>query len=201
MLGQRGFDFVREDAIFSKIPNRAKRPDFYVMPPGGSNFLVEVESFKKPTPLDLIEADAMFVADTTPQKRIDRRVRAAADQLAPYADLDIPLVVLLDNHRQVRLEGLGLEALAALFGDLMNDAWNPDAPLVRGARDYISAVLVNEPCVWFDDDQKEEPFTLPRPMRVRVIHHPHAARPLSLATFAVGENEQFVRTTRWMRVR
>jgi hypothetical protein len=200
MLTQRELSFIREDQIFTKIPNRGKKPDFYVMPAKGPDFLLEVESFREPTALDRMEADVMFVADSTPQKRIDRRVRAAAGQLAPYADLGIPLVILLDNHRQVGLEGLGLEAVAALFGGLDTN-WNPDAPLVRGMRDYVSAVLVNEPATAYLADYGDEPFTIERPMRIRAVHHPHAATPLPLSVFAGNDDEQFVRDGPWRAIR
>jgi hypothetical protein len=192
MLSERGCSFAREAEIFSRIPNRGKKPDFLVTAPGICDFLVEVESFREPTALDRMEADVMFVADATPQQRIDRRVRAAAAQLSPYRDLGLPLVVVLDNHRQVRLEGLGLEALVPLFGSGAGSAWNPDAPLLRGERDYVSAVVVNEPSVRFDEDYGSQPFTTSRPMRVLAVHNPHATTPLPLSMLAGGTARQFV---------
>src|SRR5438034_7883644 len=96
------------------------------------------------------------------QKRVNRAVRDAAEQLEPYQDLDIPLVVVLDNHRQVGLCGPDKHALRSLFGELYYtktvdtrtgtalggvamEHQDDGAPLACGARPYISAVLVNLP--------------------------------------------------------
>jgi hypothetical protein len=189
LLAQRAYAFVGEGRAFERIPKRGKRPDFYVMPEDGAHVLVEVKAFEKPTWLDELDATPMFVASDRPsQARINRQVRAAAAQLAPYSDLGIPLVIALDNHRQVRLEGLGIDALAPLFGAPMRKGYDPDAPL---RSDLVSAVLVNEPLSRFDDDGPDA-FTVPRSMRVRVAHNPRAAVPLPLTLFATAVDEQWI---------
>ena len=51
------------------------------------------------------------------QKRANRLVRDAAEQLAPYVTYNLPTVIMLDNYRQ---KGIGLDkhTFGALFGEL-----------------------------------------------------------------------------------
>src|SRR5207249_4689891 len=126
------------------------------------NFLAEVESFERPTVLDTAQSRTFSLSHMALQKRVNRAVRNAADQLEPYRILDIPLVVVLDNHRQVGISGPDNHALRSLFGelyfiktvdtmtgadfgDVAMEHQDDGAPLASGARPYVSAVLVNLP--------------------------------------------------------
>jgi hypothetical protein len=51
------------------------------------------------------------------QKRANRLVRDAAEQLLPYADLGLPMVIGLDNYRQ-KGSSLDERTLGGLFGEL-----------------------------------------------------------------------------------
>lgn len=212
LLGQRGCTFEPEDLIFSKIPNRGKQPDFHVTFPGGGNAIVEVESFEKATILRTTRSRVFSIGHMSLQKRINRAVRHAADQLAPYADLGVPLLVVLDNHRQVGLQ-LKRNELESLFGeqkvvltidletgrqlgDAVLEHEDDGSPFAGGARSFVSAVIVNEPEYRFDDLDKVDDFTRERPMRARVIHHPCALTPLPLEVFAMDEQIVY-RDERW----
>lgn len=144
------------------------------------------------------------------QKRINRAVRNAADQLAPYAGDGIPLIVVLDNHRQIGLQ-IGRMELIELFGRIgygitidtqtghsVSQGWeqDDDCPLGSARRDYVSAILVNIPQARFDTWEAPDDFTAQRPMRVHLIHNPYAAVPLPLWVFSESNDKQIVRADR-----
>lgn len=212
LLTQRACTFEPEERVFSRIPNRGKQPDFFVTFPDGRGAVAEVESFEKPTILRTTTARVISVGHMSLQKRINRAVRHAAEQLAPYADLGIPLLVVLDNHRQVGLQ-LKRHELVSLFGEqrivlTLDTATGKQigepvlqheedgSPFAGGARAFVSAVIVNEPVYRFDDFDKTDDFTQERPMRARIIHHPHAQTPLPLEVFAMDEQIVY-RDERW----
>lgn len=212
LLAQRACVFEPEDRVFTKIPNRGKQPDFYVTLPGGVNAIAEVESFEKPTVLRTTKSRVFSLGHMTLQKRINRAVKRAANQLAPYSDLGLPLLVVLDNHRQVGLQ-LKRHELLSLFGEQkivltvdpqngrqMGDAVleheDDGSPFASGARPYVSAVIVNEAGYRFDDFDQDDDFTQERPMRARIIHHPLALQPLPFGVFAADEQIVY-RDGRW----
>ena len=217
-IRQRGYHYEYEEDIFKNkiIPKCNKTPDFYVQSIDNLAFLVEVESFEKKTVLHTKKSHVMSLSHMVLQKRINRAVRNAADQLKPYADLGLSLVIVLDNHRQV---GLSLEyrELVSLFGEQYftfkidsvtgNQVDQPvfehqddGSPFASGERSYISAVLVNEPGCRFDNFKTEDDFTIERPMRARIIHHPGAAIPLAFSAFQTTVDEHIVyRDKHWQK--
>lgn len=119
LLDQRGYRYVTESDLESVITIRnSKRPDFWVDTGQGVRFLAEVKSFEKPTAVQLNDEPrfAMFVDDG--QRRINGQpIEKAAQQLAPYRNDGMPLIVVLDNHRQVGVS-LGTVELIQIFGSL-----------------------------------------------------------------------------------
>lgn len=217
LIKQRGYIYDREEQVFRKLPRRTKEPDFYVEPTNNPAFLIEVESFEKETVLRTAKSRVFSLDRMVLQKRINRAVRRAADQLEPYADISLPLVIVLDNHRKVGLP-LGFHELVSLFGE-QNFTFTIDAevgemvgqptiehqedgsPFAGGERSYISAVLVNEPEYRFDSSNAGDDFTIERPMRVRVIHHPFALMPFPFSVFQGPDDEHITyRDGRWRKI-
>lgn len=210
LMSQRGHLCEYEENIFKNTPisRRNKVPDFYVQLKSTSAFLVEIKSFEEQTALRTDRSRVGSLNHMQLQKRINRAVRDAADQLKPYADLGLSLVIVLDNHRRIGLP-LRDRELICLFGEqsitfkidpeIGNRISPPElkhqddgAPFAHGDRPYISAVLVNEPACRLDTLDAEDNFTIERPMRVRVIHHPGAKVPLELSAFQVAGDEHIV---------
>ena len=115
LLGQRRYRYWDEHELARVITVQRTRPDFFVRTPHDGDFLVEVESFQEPTILRTMDAGVISLDGMKLQKRINRAVRNAAAQLEPYQDKRIPLVVALDNWRQVGLS-LGVVDLIQVFG-------------------------------------------------------------------------------------
>lgn len=113
-----------------------------------------------------------------------------------YRDLKLPLVVALDNWRQVgvpldRLDLVHLFGLVEVRGFLDTHTAQPKdvhwahrdddgSSLAPGRSDYISAVAVP----WPDRRVPNDDFSVERPMYVRVIHNPFATVQLPLPVFA-----------------
>jgi hypothetical protein len=211
MLEQRRYGYLPEGKLARAVTLQNTIPDFYVDTGHKVRFLVEVESFEKETILRRSSASVISLNPMALQKRINRAVRNAADQLEPYALEAIPLVITLDNHRQVGLN-IGHIELIELFGQIgygitidtttgrtVSEGWeqNDDCPLVPGRRDFVSAVIVNIP-EWRDDP---DDFSVERPMRVHVIHNPNATHPLPLWVFSLTDDRQIVNVrNRWIEI-
>jgi hypothetical protein len=209
--------YITERSLDQVITIRGgKRPDFLVETGRSLRFMTEVKAFETPTVLDrsVESIGAMFVGDL--QKRINSgSIERAAKQLAPYAHEDFPRVVVLDNHRQIGIS-LGTIELIQVFGTLqyeftidsttgtsISEGWSHrDSNSAMGDRQrrYISAVVVNVPTERFDAfDGTVDDFTVPRPMRVHVIHNPDAANPLPLWVFSEPDDKQIIRQgDRWI---
>jgi hypothetical protein len=215
LLEQRDYSYVPENLLQSAIKIRGdKRPDFLVDRRQGIRFLAEVKAFDKPTGLDLADESvgAIFVGET--QKRINQGVIVrASKQLAPYADEGLPLVVVLDNHRQIGVSPGTIE-LIQIFGTLqyhitvdantgvnVAEGWahnTEDYAIGDKRRPHISAVVVNVPIERFDTFEAADDFTRQRPMRAHVIHNPDATNPLPLWVFSEPHDMQIIRQDgRW----
>ncbi len=118
LLKQRGFGYWAEDQLDQKIKVRKKRPDFYVEAPPNWKFLVEVESFQKSGPLRGWSGGARARDPLPILKRIRTDVGHAAQQLNPYRGLNMPMLVILDNWRQVGLRSNASDLWDALFRPL-----------------------------------------------------------------------------------
>ena len=117
LLEQRACSFVPERDLERAITVRTKRPDFVVETGRGVRFLMEVESLEAPSALDRVDPRVRtFSLDPMAlQKRMNHTVRNGADQLAPYQNDRMPLVVALDNHRQIGLS-IGRVERIQVFG-------------------------------------------------------------------------------------
>ena len=160
---------------------------------------MEVESFEG---LSVLKTAAPRVAWIDPQrlaKRLDTAVRRAARQLGPYREEAIPLLVVLDNHRRV---GLPLEPidLIQLYGsvqvhaslDTLTGTVGPPQWQHGGGqtlsprwRTYLSAIAVNLPKKGY---AHVEPANAERPMRIRLLHNPHAIVPFPPDVFIDPED-------------
>jgi hypothetical protein len=108
LLNQRRFRYWCEAEIGEIFALHDKRPDFLVETPVPVRFLLELKSFEQDTALDHIDPNVrVFSLDPMSlQKRANRLVRDAAEQLAPYATDNLPTIIMLDNYRQ---KGIGLD--------------------------------------------------------------------------------------------
>lgn len=131
------------------------------------------------------------------QKRANRLVRDAAEQLLPYAGKGLPTVIALDNYRQ---KGISLDehTLGGLFGELqmrieidpntgrsLGEAWvrsDDGSPRAGSRNQHVSAVLAIIPVERFDFDGEDD-FSVERKMKVRILHNPDAAVPLPRDVF------------------
>jgi DUF2934 family protein len=217
LLDQRGHAFLDERRLEQAIPIRNnKRPDFFVDTRRNVRFLAEVKAFEKPTALDQAPPSigSIFIGDL--QERINSgAISHAAEQLAPYRHDPLPRVVVLDNHRQIGIS-LDTVTLIQIFGTLqyefaintetgasVSEGWahsNKDYAVGDKRRSYISAVAVNIPTRRFDTfDGTVDDFTVPRPMRVHVIHNPDATHPLPLWVFSEPDDKQIImKDNRWI---
>jgi hypothetical protein len=216
LLDQRGYSYIPENRLEQVVTVRGgKRPDFLVDTRFGVRFLAEVKAFEEPTALDraTTTTGAIFVGDL--QKRINAGVVArASKQLAPYSNDRLPLVVVVDNHRQIGIS-LGTLELIQIFGTIqyeftvdtatgssVSEGWahsNADYAVGDKRRPHISAVVVNVPTQRFDTFDAADDFTRTRPMRVHVIHNPDATNPLPLWVFSEPHDKQIIRQgDRWV---
>lgn len=78
-----------------------------------------MKSFEKDTILDELDPGirTFSIDPMSLQKRANRLVQRAAEQLLPYVPTGVPMLIMLDNYRQ---KGISLDehTLAALFGEL-----------------------------------------------------------------------------------
>src|SRR3954467_11733827 len=97
LLKQRGFRYWREADIAQLLTLRGTNPDFLVETPGPFRFFLELKSFEHDTLLDRIDPSVrtFSLGIMSLQKRANRLVRDAAEQLLPYVDSGLPMVVVL----------------------------------------------------------------------------------------------------------
>jgi hypothetical protein len=205
LLNQRGYTFTREDKVETKIKKLAvtTRPDFYVETPRNDAFLIEVESFEKPGPLQGMATRVMFSDPELAFKRIRKAVMHAAAQLRPYQGLNLPMLVVLDNWRRVGIPSNILDLRNALFGTLeVRQHFDPVSGKIMGCpkwhhgrgqqlnetlATYVSAVAWNLPRTRYYDD----PMTEERPMYLRIVHNPFASVPFPIDIFSNGNDEHY----------
>lgn len=196
LLKQRGYQFWDENSLKNqnRIPLRTTRPDFYVTT-FWCDFLAEVESFEKPSILDLNPNRVGTINPKDLLKRIAGAIKKAARQLKPYADLNLPMIVVLDNCRQVGIP-LSPKDLIQLYGlfEFRGEEYNPEKGAIKRIRlfhggkrqlgpnlhPYVSAVIVQIPIERYCNDD----FSIERRMRARVLHNPYATTPLPCKVFS-----------------
>jgi len=204
LLKQRGFRYWRETEMGQVLPLQETNPDFLVETLAGVRFLMELKSFEKDTILRTIQARTFSLGHMTLQKRANRLVRDAAEQLLPYAATNLPMVIALDNYRQVGIS-LDKHTLSSLFGELealitidletggaVRREWTREddgSPLAGGRNQHVSAVLVLEPLERFDTIETEDDFSVERGMRVRIVYNEEAVVPLPKDVFSAPEDE------------
>ena len=206
LLDQRGFRYWREGAIGQILTLRGTNPDFLVETPVPVRFFIELKSFEQATLLDRIDPGVrtFSVGIMSLQKRANRLVRDAAEQLLPYADSNFPMIIVLDNHRQ---KGISLDhhTLGGLFGELqvqirsdpttgenLGEAWvrsDDGSPLAGGRNRHVSAVVALVAGERFDTFDKVDDFSVERKMKVRVLYNQDAAVPLPRAVFNDPDDE------------
>lgn len=201
LLTQRKYRFWDENQLEDKINTVAitKRPDFYIEASRKVDFLAEVESFKQPGPLKGIGAKVISIDPEQIFNRIRTAVQHAANQLRPYETLNIPMIVVLDNWRQVGIPSNALDLRNALFGTLSvrkqvypsetRGRWHhgKGQRLNKNQGNYISAVAWNLPKM----RQVDDPMTKERAMYLRMIHNPFANIPFPLELFNNGDDEHY----------
>jgi len=210
LLEQRGFDYWTEDELDSKIPVMGTRPDFYVETLRSGPFLVEVESFEQRS---VFPSVGQFDPEIS-IKRMRTSVRHAARQLKPYAFLEIPMLVVLDNWRLVGIPSNVGFLRQALFGKLeFRLRLDVDKGILVGEpklhhgigqtlhaerKNYISAVAWNMPkqAYLYADPQEGQQ------MRLRVVHNDFAQRKLPIDLFSDEEDEHhgYDENGRWQRL-
>ena len=173
LLRQRKYDFWPDDKLDEVIKVRQTKPDFYVRTPQNQRVLIEVESFEKPISFRSAPKQAM-VRDIRPVlERIRRTVRRGARQLEPYEPEAIPMLVVVDNWRQVGIPTNVTDLWDALFRPLGRPLMN------QGVRRWISGVAFNLPKRRTSPDA----MTGERPMYLQIIHNPFAFVPFPKDVF------------------
>lgn len=207
LLNQRGYRYWREDDIGQILQLRQKRPDFLVETPAATRFLLEAKSFENETILHKIEASTFSLGHMTLQRRVNRLVRDAAEQLPDYASYGLPGVIVLDNYRQVGVHldehGLGsvfgelqvVQTIDTITGEAGEARWerkDDNCPLFGGRSPHVSAVMAIIPTVRYDDfDGKVDDFSIERPMKVRIVRNPFATAPLPVDVFNGADDEEY----------
>lgn len=206
LLNQRGFRYWREADIGQVLPLQGTNPDFLVETPVQQRFFLELKAFEQNTILDKMDpAIKVFsLGHMSLQKRANRLVRDAAEQLLSYAGTGLPLVIGLDNYRQ---KGIGLDehSLGSLFGDLrvhikvdpasgrqLEEAWvrtDDGSPLAGSRRRHVSAVIALIAGERFDTFEAVDDFSVERPMKMRIVYNPDALVPLPRDVFNGPDDE------------
>jgi hypothetical protein len=212
LLRQRGIDYVNEDELEQRIEVRGRRPDYYAWTPSIS-FLTEVKTLTAAGPFDGSGLVVISVDHSRLTKRLSEPFRVAAeDQLKPYQDLGIPMLVIFDNHKRVGV-GTSHHDLIHLFGEpeihILLDITTGETgdPFFRHGRNqalsaksktYISAIGVNLPK---QAHVHREPVDAERPMRIQLVHNPFATVPFPMNVFNDPEDEHHMCVEgRWVQV-
>jgi hypothetical protein len=176
-LNQRRFEYWREAEIGEILALHDKRPDFLVETPVPIRFLLELTSFEQDTALDQIDPSVRVfsLGAMSLQKRANRLVRDAAEQLVPYATNSRPAPVMLDNYRQ---KGISLDkhTLGCVRGDtagVLNPTDGGDRSATRswghheGWLSVLPAQTVGRP-----QDRRSSDYPIgPSPLFGEVHHH------------------------------
>jgi hypothetical protein len=186
---------------------KQSRPDFLVETPSGTRFFLEMKSFEKDTVLHHIEATTFSLGHMTLQRRVNRLVRDAADQLQEYAAYGLPCLVALDNYRQkgVHLDEHGLrsvfgelqivQTVETATGSVVDARWEPkddNSPLYGGRNRHVRAVMAIIPTVRYDNfDGTVDDFSVERPMKVRIMRNRFATVPLPGDVFSDPDDEDY----------
>lgn len=206
LLNQRGFRYWREVEIGQIVTLKGTNPDFLVETPVPVRFFLELKSFEQDTLLDRIDPSVrtFSVGIMSLQKRANRLVRDAAEQLLPYVDAGLPMIIMLDNYRQ---KGISLDhhTLGGLFGELqvqirinpttgenLGEAWvrsDDGSPLAGGRNRHVSAVAALVAGERFDTFDRIDDFSVERKMKVRVLYNPDAAVPFPRDVFNDPDDE------------
>jgi hypothetical protein len=200
LLSQRGFRYWCEAEMADVLSLKGTNPDFLVETAAPIRFFLELKSFEQDTLLDRIDPSVRtFSIDIMSlQKRANRLVRDAAEQLLPYAGTGFPMVIMLDNYRQ---KGISLDhhTLGGLFGELvvqmrmdassgrsLGEDWvrvDDGSPLAGGRYGHVSAVAALVAAERFDTFEKVDDFSVERKMKVRVLYNPNAIVPFPSDVF------------------
>ena len=185
LLGQRGIPFWHEKNLEECIEVKETKPDFCAKPDDFPTFLAEIKEMQKPGFLRRIVA--MAVDPELNLKRLRRPIKGAATQLKPYEPLGIPMLVILDNARRV---GIAIKSIDLI--QLVGDVLTPDC------NQHITAIGENLPK---EGHQYVEPAERERPMRLLVLHNPHATVHLPLQIFSDAEDEHVgMEEGRWINL-
>lgn len=204
LLSQRGYRYWKESEISQVLPLRTTIPDFLVEWSAGKMFLLEAKAFERETVLHRATSRVLSLGHMTLQKRINRLVADAAAQTSRYDDYGLPIVVALDNWRQVGLP-IGTHGLRSLLGErqivqTVNIASGEvletgvehvedHSPLHGGRNSHVSAVFELIATTRFDTLDSVDSFLVERPMKVRILRNPFAAHPLSREVFSHSSDE------------
>ena len=206
LLNHRGFRYWREAGIGQMLTLPGTNPDFLVETPVPVRFFLELKCFEQDTLLDRIDPSVrtFSIGIMSLQKRANRLVRDAAEQLLPYADSGLPMIIVLDNYRQ---KGISLDhhTLGGLFGELqvqirikpttgenLGEGWgrsDDGSPLAVGRNRHVSAVAALIAGERFDTFDKTDDFSIERKMKVRILYNPDAAVPLPRDVFSDPDDE------------
>lgn len=204
LLRQRAFTFWEERDIGEVLQLQSTLPDFLVETPGSTRFFLELKSFEKETVLNKMKARVFSLRHMTLQKRVNRLVADAAKQMQPYVGSGLPIVIALDNWRQISLL-LDAHTLRSLFvepgvvleidrttGETVaggTQRVDNNSPLKAGRNPHVSAVIAIEHMERFDTIDNIDDFTVERPMRVRIIYNPSATVPLPREVFNTPDDK------------
>lgn len=202
LLRQRGFEYWTEEKLERVVEVKGKHPDFYIRDLGGRCALAEIKSFDKTRKqfssgrTGAVSVDLMLGA-------VRKALKIASEQLNPYQDLKIPMVVVLDNWRQLNID-LSPLILSSLLGELgihmqvdmstgqaFDVHWKPgnNQMLRVDEKSYISAVGVNRR---ISPDYSQEPPMSESAMYLTILHNPFAQVPLPVNFFQGKGDRNYV---------
>jgi len=201
LLRQRGFKFWWGAELEKKLKPTGKRPDFLFETGEGVPVLAEIKSFKETQKCLPPGRGAGAVNPELLLGAMRKTVKKAAQQLEPFACLGIPMIVVLDNWRKIRIDlsEVGLSQLLGSsegrfhldsktgIGQDFHWAHGADQILTPERRNYVSGVAVNHPTVPFFG---EEDLYQERPMNLRILLNPFCTAPLPPNLFSDPEDEQ-----------
>ena len=153
LLKERGFEFKRGEEYFEK--GRGKTcPDYYVKTKYG-NIICEVKEFIEPEIHKMIRK--VKVASFSSKRilgPIKNKINTASRQLRPYAENEIPMIVILSNPYGFFVDLRNEEIEAAMFGEIgvkipLSDDKESEwffgrDGILTNQKEYISAVCVLE---------------------------------------------------------
>lgn len=214
LLCQRNIPFVDETKLESRITIQGKYPDFLAEPRDLPRLIAEIESLREPGPLRKISSRSFVLTPGQILRRLRGPVKHAAEQLKPYAALNIPMMVVLDNARQVGVPLSQIE-LIQLLGEIefrvpvnmgtgqpagpTTKHHGPGQVLTPTQKRYISAIAVNRPK---EGHQYVEPIEQERPMCLLILHNPYALVRLPVGIFNDPEDIHIGRRSgHWVNLR